>query len=371
MKWSLKVGEVSGIKIFMHWTFLVLIGGIFFWHLGHGQGVAAAAQGVAFVLALFACVVLHEFGHALTARRYHIRTEDITLLPIGGVARLERMPRDPSQELWVALAGPAVNVVIAAILFILLIVLQGLGGFSNGVTLGGNFMAKLIFTNLALAAFNMLPAFPMDGGRVLRSILARRMEYVRATEIAARIGQGMAILFGFLSFLNFPNPNPFLLFIALFVFIGAQEEAQMVQITSSMRGLTVHDAMITHFRSLSAEDTLAVAVEALISSSQQDFPVLKGDEVVGVLTRNDLVKALAEGGPEIKVASVMRADCQLVTESELLEKSYEILRKDKCSTLPVVREGRLVGMITLENIAEWVMVHTALHHTPQTLQGRA
>jgi CBS domain-containing protein len=220
-----------------------------------------------------------------------------------------------------------------------------------------------MLVNLFLVAFNLVPAFPMDGGRVLRALLATRLDYARATEIAARIGQGLAIVFGFAGLFRFPM----LLFIALFVFIGAQEEAQMVQLTTSLRGLKVQDAMITNFRSLSVDDSLAVATSELISGSQHDFPVTEAGEVVGVLTRNDLVKGLAERGPEVKVGNVMRSDCHLVTESEMLEKSYEMLRQDNCSTLPVVREGRLVGMITLENIAEWVMVNTALHRvTPMS-----
>src|SRR5438477_2428895 len=356
MRWSLKLGEVRGIKIYMHWTFLILVGWIFMVYLGQGQGIGLALRGVAFILAVFTCVVLHELGHALTAQRYHIRTRDITLLPIGGVARLERMPREPLQELWVALAGPAVNVIIATLLFCFLFLTGRLASISTLWNVGGSFLNQLMFVNVILVVFNLLPAFPMDGGRVLRALLATRLDYARATEIAARIGQGLAIVLGFIGLFRFPM----LLFIALFVFIGAQEEAQMVQLTTSMRGLKVQDAMITNFRSLSAEDSLAVATTELIAGSQHDFPVTKEGEVVGVLTRNDLVKALAERGPETRVGSVMRADCPLVTENEKLEKSYELLRQDNCSTLPVVREGRLVGMITLENIAEWVMVNTAL-----------
>jgi len=358
MRWSLKLGQVRGIKIYMHWTFLILVGWIFMAYLGQGDGIGPALRGVGFILAVFGCVVLHELGHAFTAQHYHIRTRDITLLPIGGVARLERMPREPLQELWVALAGPAVNVVIAAVLFGLLFVTGRLMPLSTTLA-GGSFLNQLMLVNLFLVAFNLVPAFPMDGGRVLRALLATRLDYARATDIAARVGQGLAVVFGFIGLFRFPM----LLFIALFVFIGAQEEAQMAQMTSSMRGLKVQDAMITKFRSLSVSDSLATATNELISGSQHDFPVTDNGEVVCVLTRNDLVRALAERGPETKVGSVMRSDCHLVTEGEMLEKSYEMLRQDNCSTLPVVREGRLVGMITLENIAEWVMVHTALHHT--------
>ncbi len=358
MKWSLKLGTVAGIKIFVHWTFSILILWVFLLHIGQGHGAVMAAKGVLFVLALFGCVVLHELGHALTARRFNIKTRDITLLPIGGVARLERMPRDPSQELLVALAGPAVNVVIAALLFVVLLVFNVISGFGNILKVGGNFLAQLMFVNIFLVAFNLLPAFPMDGGRVLRALLARRLEYVQATQIAARVGQGMALLFGFVGFWV----NPMLLLIALFVYLGAQEESYAVQVTSSMSGLEVHDAMITKFRTLAVEDSLALAAQELIASSQHDFPVMEGDKVVGVLTRDALMRALAERGPEAKVGLAMSQSCQFVAENEQLEKSYEILRQNNCSTMPVLREGHLVGLITLENIAEWVMVNTALRH---------
>ena len=196
MKWSTKIGTFAGIDVYVHTTFLILIGWVAFVHWQAGNNASAAVEGVAFVLALFACVVLHEFGHALMARRFGIRTRDITLLPIGGVARLERMPEDPRQELWVALAGPAVNVVIAVALFVVLQVTGTLAPLSTLNVASGSFFERLMVVNVFLVGFNMLPAFPMDGGRVLRAALAIRMDYTRATQIAANIGQGMAFLFG-------------------------------------------------------------------------------------------------------------------------------------------------------------------------------
>ena len=292
MTWSWKLARVAGIDVYVHATFLMVVAWIALVYWNQSQSVQAVVEGVGFILALFACIVLHEFGHALTARRYGIRTRDITLLPIGGLARLERMPDEPIQELWVALAGPAVNVVIALLLFVWL---QASGLWESvdrlGVAIGG-FAERIMIANAFLAGFNLLPAFPMDGGRALRALLATRMEYTRATQRAALIGQGMAIFFGFLGL----QGNPMLIFIALFVWIGAGQEASMAQMKSSLAGIPVRQAMLTHFRTLTPENTLGDAVDLLLTGSQQDFPVVSDGRVEGMLTRKDLIAALTRGG---------------------------------------------------------------------------
>ncbi|MGZ9167216.1 MAG: site-2 protease family protein, partial [Anaerolineales bacterium] len=216
MRWQWKVGTFAGIDVFVHATFLLLIGWIGYSHWLQYGTLAKVAEGILFILVLFLCVVLHEYGHALTARRYGVKTRDITLYPIGGVARLERMPDKPIEELWVALMGPAVNVVIAAVLFVYLFLSQGLVPMTDLTVASGSFVARVMAVNISLVLFNLIPAFPMDGGRVLRALLAMRMDYVRATQIAANVGQGLAFLFGLFGLFN----NPFLLFIAFFVWIG-------------------------------------------------------------------------------------------------------------------------------------------------------
>ena len=281
---------------------------------------------------------------------------DITLLPIGGVARLERMPEKPMQEFWVALAGPAVNVVIAGLLFGLIVALFGLDELTRVDVLKGNVLVRLMWVNLFLVAFNLLPAFPMDGGRVLRAVLASRMGRARATALAAKVGQGMAIVFAVVGFFF----NPMLLFIALFVYLGAQAEAEMAEISSVIKGLRVQDAMMTRFRTLSVNDSLAKAVGELLAGSQQDFPVLDAERVVGILRRNDLVKALAEGGRDARVDSATCRDCKVIQATEPLERAFEVIRQGQCATLPVLQVGQLVGLLTLENIGELVMVNSAL-----------
>jgi Zn-dependent protease/predicted transcriptional regulator len=321
-----------------------------------GQSIAMIVNGVAFMLALFGIVVLHELGHALTAKRFGIQTRDITLLPVGGVARLERMPDDPKQELWVALAGPAVNVVLAAVLFVALWLTSGPPSLSNLSMVSGNFWEKLLWVNVSLAAFNLLPAFPMDGGRVLRALLAMRMDYVRATQIAAHVGQGMALLFGFIGLFY----NPFLVFIALFVWMGASQEASMVQMKSALGGIPIQAAMIKDFRTLAPSDTLERAVEHILAGFQQDFPVVEQERVVGVLTRNDLLKALSQRGTNGRVEDAMQRQFETADPNEMLGTVFARLQACGCHSFPLVRNGRLAGILTMDNVGEFLMVQAAL-----------
>ncbi len=231
MRSSLHLGNAFGIPVYLHWTFFLLLGFVALSQLVASGSPLAALGGVVFVSAIFGCIVLHELGHALMARRFGIRTRDVTLLPIGGIARLERMPEDPRQELWVALAGPAVNVVIAGLLGIWLFLTGIVPGGALSLT-GGSFLASLMTVNLALAAFNMLPAFPMDGGRVLRALLAQRTGYVEATVLAAKVGRGMAVVFGIVGLFW----NPMLVLVALFVWFGAGQEAEAVRRRAAFAG---------------------------------------------------------------------------------------------------------------------------------------
>jgi Zn-dependent protease len=356
MRWSWKLGEVSGIPIYVHATFFLLIAWVVARHWLEHADLGPTVAGVGFVLALFACVVLHELGHALTARRFGIRTRDITLLPIGGLARLERMPDDPRQELWVALAGPAVNVAIAAVLYLWLL-LTGTWQPVEQLTVGsGSFVERLMIVNVTLVVFNLIPAFPMDGGRVVRAVLAMRMDYARATQAAAVLGQGIALLFGLVGLFT----NPFLVFIALFVWIGAAQEAGAVQMKTALGGIPVSRVMITEFHTLTPQDTLGRAVELLLAGTQQDFPVVSGGNAVGLLTRTDLFGALPRRGPETAVGDVMRRDIQIVDSHDMLEAVLARLQAAEVRTLPVIRNGALVGLLTMENVGEFLAIQSAL-----------
>ena len=357
MKWSWRIGRVAGIDLYLHATFLILLGWVGISHYLPRHSWEDAWAGIIFIVALFAIVVLHELGHALAARRYGIRTRDITLLPIGGVARLERMPEDPKQELLVALAGPAVNVALAMILLAILVPAAAWPALGSVQLVGGHFLAKLLWVNVALAVFNLIPAFPMDGGRVLRALLAMRMDYVRATHIAASVGQGLALVFGFIGLFW----NPFLVFIALFVWMGAAGEASMVQMKSALGGIPISRALITDFRTLSPRDSLQAAVEHVLAGFQQDFPVVQDGRLVGVLTRAALLAALTQKGQGSLVGEAMEEKFETADPAEMLESVFGRLQTCGCHSLPVVKGGNLVGILTMENIGEFMMIQSALH----------
>jgi Zn-dependent protease/CBS domain-containing protein len=356
MKWSLKLGRWLGIDVYVHFTFLLLLGfvGMVNWMTERTLGSAVTA--VIFFTALFGCVLLHEFGHALAARAYGIATRDITLLPIGGLARLERMPEKPIQELWVALAGPAVNVVIAAGLLAGLL-LQGAWEPVSSLSLTqGSLLERLLMANVFLTLFNMLPAFPMDGGRVLRALLAMRLPYVRATSVAAAVGKGMAALFGIAGLFG----NPMLLFIAVFVWMGAGQEAAAARMKHSFSGSLVRDAMITDFRALSPEQSLGEAARLALAGSQRDFPVVQDGRVLGVLTHGDMLQALRAGGEAVPVAEVMRREFEGVEADASLDSAFSDLKGEKGDSIPVFRQGALVGLLTAENLSEYFMIRSAL-----------
>jgi len=357
MRWSLRLGSFRGIEVSIHVTFLLLLGflGLNYWLAS--RSAAAVAAGLGFILLLFVCVLLHEFGHALAAARYGIRTRDIVLYPIGGVARLERMPEDPRQELRVALAGPAVNVVIAVALFVWLNLAGALEPLNSLGWARGHFVERLMVVNVFLVLFNLIPAFPMDGGRVLRALLAMRLEYTRATQIAAHIGQTLALVFGFVGLFW----NPFLIFIAFFVWSGAAQEASLVQMKGALGGIPLQRVMQTDFLTLDAQDQLLRAVQLTLAGSQKDFPVVADGKLVGVLRQEDMLRGLHEQGPGARVHGTMQRDFMTAHLGEMVETVFKRLGECNCRTLPVTNAiGELVGMVTMENVGEFLRIEAAL-----------
>ena len=356
MKWSMTIARFAGIDVKVHATFLLILLWVAFAHWQAEQSLQAVVTGLAFILAIFACVVLHEYGHALTARRYGVKTRDIILLPIGGVARLERIPDNPRQELWIALAGPAVNVAIAIVLALWLQVSAAWQPVEELTVARGSFVERLLIVNLFLVAFNLIPAFPMDGGRVLRALLGLRLEYVRATRIAASIGQALALGLGFIGLLA----NPFLVLIALFIWFGASQESSLVQMKGALGGIPVREAMITDFHVLEPTDTLESAMNLTLATSQKDFPVAMGGQVLGILTQGDLLKALDANGRLGTVRDAMQTEFESADASEMMEPVFQRLQACACRTLPVIAAGRLAGLVTMDNVGEFLSLRAAL-----------
>ena len=353
MRWSFTIGRIAGIRVELHVTFLLFVG-IIAVQNGLLQGrLDAALNAVAMMLMAFGCVLLHELGHALTARRFGIRTLDIVLLPIGGVARLERMPSRPQDEIVVAIAGPAVNLVI----LLVLLAVRAVPWPPRPEEMSGHALPFLFFVNLAMLTFNLIPAFPMDGGRVLRAALALRLPFVRATQIAAAVGQAIALLLGLAGLIA---RAPILALIAVFVFFAAAEERAIVQQRGSLAGVPVRAAMMTRFDVLDAREPLRRAVDQLMAGGQQDFPVVEGTRLVGMLSRAELVRALQGGGIDHPVEGWMRHDPATTEVNEALEIAIGRMREQGQHAMAVLEAGRLVGLLTLENIGDLLLVQGAL-----------
>ncbi|MDI4665067.1 site-2 protease family protein [Xanthobacter autotrophicus] len=361
MPWSLTIGRLGETAIRIHVTFLLFL--VWIWAAYYRAGGSSAAwEGVLFVALLFGCVLLHELGHVFAARHYGVKTPDITLWPFGGIANLERIPEKPSQELVVAIAGPLVNVVIALVLLIVLN--MSLGGTDiTAETLAKiedprtSILVKLAGANIFLVVFNLIPAFPMDGGRVLRALLAMNMGYSKATATAASIGQGLAIGMGLLGIFT----NPMLMIIGVFVFLAASGEAGQAQLKEASRGLLVSDAMITHFETLGPQSTVDDAADALIRSTQKEFPVVDGaGHLRGVLTRDAMIRAMKDQGPQTAVIEVMQADVPVVEARSKLDAALKLIISARAPAVGVVDAGgKLVGLLTPENVGELMMLHAA------------
>lgn len=353
MKWSFKIAEVFGISIKVHALFLLVLAYVGWSNAALG-GVRAGIEAALFFVIIFLFVLLHELGHSVTAMHYGVRVRDIVLLPIGGVARLESLPKKPLQEVWVALAGPAVN-----FFFVLVFILLGA---ALGRPLGlpalhlsdEDLLASLIALNLIMGTFNLLPAFPMDGGRVLRGLLAMRMSYVRATQIASGVGQALALLMGLAGVFYFQNI--WMAIIAAFIFMGAGGEQQMVRLQHSIAGVSVAQVMSQRVLTLHPFDTLQRAIEYFYQSTQQDFPVVENERLVGMMQKEDIQNAMRLGRNAELIAAMMRTRFTAVQPQAVLEKVYAEMAARNLTAVPVVENGRFAGLLTLENIGRYMIV---------------
>jgi Zn-dependent protease len=361
MKGALKIGRVAGIKIEVHWTFTLILLWVVFLDIQRGGTLASSLMNIILIIFLFVCVVLHELGHALTAKRMNIKTKQITLLPIGGVASLEKMPEKPSEELLVALAGPAVNVVLAMLLLLIVPIRKymAMDASSLETMLSSPGWETLLFylliANVMLVIFNMIPAFPMDGGRVLRAVLSFRMDRVQATDIAASLGQVISVIFFILGLLY----NPFLVLIALFIFIGAYGENQMVKQESLMKGYSIRDAMLTNITVVHPQSTLRNVVELILAGTEKHFIVGDEEGIKGVLFQKDIVPHLKNS--DRQVHEFMRKQTKSLRGDEDLKRYFELVNSEKQRFFPVIdKTGKLLGAIDMQNVSEFLLLKAAL-----------
>jgi Zn-dependent protease/CBS domain-containing protein len=370
--WSIKIGTIKGIEIKVHFTFLfIILWAAFQGGTGTGGGLRGAIFGLVSITLLFSCVVLHELGHSFQALRYKVKVRNITLLPIGGVARMESIPEKPGQELAISLAGPAVNFAIAGLLAPLALwiittqiaayldqpayLLSNTGQRTLSRVLDGLFYGTdwkalvfyLLSMNVSLGAFNLIPAFPMDGGRVLRALLALRLDYLRATRIAVNVGRGLAVLLGVAGLMLFQFP---LVLIAVFIYAGGGYERQMVEVKRVLQGLQVSQAVTRDLRAVTPATPLAYVLDLVFHGYPSSFPVVEGRQLVGVLVREDILATFRERGPNVPVGQVMRTNFPIVDLSDSLLHVQQLIAQSGVKAVPVAEDGLFRGLITLDNI---------------------
>ncbi|HUU36727.1 MAG TPA: site-2 protease family protein [Candidatus Desulfaltia sp.] len=357
MSWSIKLIRVKGIDIKLHLTFvLILIWAAYRWGVSIGAGPKGALFGVVVILLLFVCVTLHELAHSLTAMHFGVKVRGITLLPIGGISQMEEMPKKPKEELLMSVAGPLTNFVIAAVLILVSVLFRWEAGLSAqhlnevlGSVRWAALPSYLAIANIMLGVFNLLPAYPMDGGRVLRSILAMRLDYAKATAWAVNIGQGMAWLLGLWGVLAGAWT---LVIIAIFIYLGASQEGQLVEAKGVLGKLNVRQAMTGKFQTVTPDAPLSRVVDLILHSFQTDFPVVEGGRLAGFISEFDLVGALKTYGPEVAVKQVMKTDVPTVDPDETLFEARQRMGLARLRSMPVLKEGRLEGMLTADDISE-------------------
>jgi Zn-dependent protease/CBS domain-containing protein len=347
---SVGVVTLFGVPVRFHFTFVLML--LFLLFIGIG-GHQSGAYTAIYIAALFFSVLLHELGHTLVARHFGIHTIEIVMFPIGGISRPERQPK-PVEELPISLAGPMVNLLIAAALIGWLTLQQGWVALESlREPTDANLAERIAFGNLALFLFNLLPAYPMDGGRILRSFLALHRPVEEATRIAASAGQGLAVLMGLAGLLW---GNFMLIFVALFVYLGALQEGAAAKGRIFTSGFPVSAAMITDFRTLTHGQTIREAGQLLLATSQHDFPVMHGESVIGLLTRSALVEGMLSQGPDAYVSGVMAREFPRLSPEMPLAEALQRLSGSPACALVMDSADRLVGMLTSEHLSEFIVL---------------
>ena len=352
---AFKIGRLSGIDVRVHWTFLLLLA--FFAFIGYGASgsLVGALTATVTIVALFFCVLLHEFGHSLLAQHLGLEIHSITLLPLGGVSNLESLPEKPVDEVKITLAGPLVNVVLAPIFFGVGLLFGAVprvpADLFTGIGSVGQFFFYLGYLNVVLAVFNLIPAFPLDGGRILRAILATRLGALRATDISSAVGQLFAVAFFLIGLLG---GNFLLALVAVFIFFGATGEAQMMRQQEMTRGLRVSDVMGTKPRTetVTPSHTFGQVLDSVIHGYQEDFPVVdENGKLVGMITRDEIMIAAHSSERYSSVRDLMKTNVPTISsQADLFEDGLRILQQSGLRALPVTENGELVGMLTVEDV---------------------
>ncbi len=360
MRGVLNLGKLFKVTIEIHWTFIFILAWIVFLELKSGGTLYNAVMSIVFILLLFVCVVMHEFGHILTARKFGVHTKKITLLPIGGVASMDTIPENPRQELLIALAGPVVNIGIAMILLLFVPVSfffdQDPNQLENTLShvTTQNLLIYLFSANIALAVFNFIPAFPMDGGRVLRAILAMKMDRVSATNIASGIGQFLALVFVIVGILY----NPFLIIIGLFIYFGAYGENKMVRQLALLKGHKIGEAMLTNISILKPEDTIAHVIDLLLSGTEKNFVVVQNSDITGLLYHKDIIKN--SKNKNLLVKDIMSKSFKSIDLHADLKDIFKLINTGKSDFFAVTNNDKLAGAIDLTNLTEFMLIQSNL-----------
>lgn len=353
---SLSLGKFFGIPVRIHWTFSLLLLWAAFSNFSLSGSLVVAVISMVFLAVIFGCVVLHELGHSLTARHFGIGTRSITLSPLGGIAALEGNPKTWKEEFWITVAGPAVNAVIALLMIPVVIVVAPLSPvLAEPFTTVGSFVLMILVANLMLVFFNLIPAFPMDGGRIFRSLLWTQMDRARATNIAARTGQAFAVMLGVFGLFF----SPVLAFISIFVFFAAGVERRSVMMEESLTGMTVHDAMRNSFLTVNDHASVYEALDLALRSGQESFPVMRGETLVGMVDLPKLVEARQRGFGHHPVAKILDTNISPLSPGDGLMKALQAMQKSGRETLPVTLGSRLVGMLPRGSILSMQMFRGA------------
>jgi len=357
MKGAIKIGKIAGIDIYLHWTFSILIAYITFIHYKEGQNLQQISWAIFFIVCVFVTVILHELGHAITAKKFKINTKDIIILPIGGLARFETIPEKPKEEFIVSFAGPAVNMLIALIssFFIPLNDINSLKMQLTSSVNGSNFMLNFFIVNVWLALFNLIPAFPMDGGRVLRAALSLFLNRRLATNIAARIGQALAVMFIIGGFFV----NPFLVLIGFYIFLGAQAEEEYIFTNSILQKYKVKDAIMNSVQRLNSNDTIKSAIQLLFNSTDDNFLIYENDRYVGIITREEIINSLSSHAENEEIQNIMTKNIVFLDADEPLDNAYKQLQIRQPNVMPVLENNNLIGTLTVKNILDFLLIKDA------------